>query len=139
MGLYKFYKLDFAGWADRIAGDPSEGAHWKQVFEEHPEFFRLNTERDRASLVWRRQHQRRYHVDQERTLSKEEYKALPDAQRSRVSRLPLVAAEVGTLIQTATNLHSRALEHQRETRWWIPAAVGLVGVILGALLRGCGG
>lgn len=34
MGLYKFYKLDFAAWADRIAADPSQGAHWKQVFEE---------------------------------------------------------------------------------------------------------
>lgn len=34
MGLYEFYKLDFAAWADRIAADPSQGAHWKQVFEE---------------------------------------------------------------------------------------------------------
>ncbi|MDA2934785.1 hypothetical protein MYX82_10650 [Acidobacteria bacterium AH-259-D05] len=26
---YKFYKLDFGGWADRISGDESEADHWR--------------------------------------------------------------------------------------------------------------
>ena len=29
MGTYKFYKLDFAGWADRISGDELEAPHWR--------------------------------------------------------------------------------------------------------------
>jgi hypothetical protein len=55
MGTYKFYKLTFKGWAERIVADESEAEHWKTVFEDHPEFFRLDTDREKASLVWRRQ------------------------------------------------------------------------------------
>ena len=62
---YKFYKLDFARWADRIVGEKAKANHWRKVFEEHPEFFRLDSDRRRASLVWRRQHQKRYDVDRE--------------------------------------------------------------------------
>ena len=137
MGLYKFYKLDFAGWAERLAADPSQADHWKQVFAEHPEFFRLNTEKDKASLVWRRQNRRRYDVDRRATLSEEEYDALTPKARKRVSRPALGAAEIGTLIQTAIHLHTSALEQKKETRWWVPLLAGLLGVVLGALLKGC--
>jgi len=51
MGTYKFYKQTFEGWAARIAADTSKADHWKKVFEEHPEFFRLDTDRKMASLV----------------------------------------------------------------------------------------
>ena len=54
MGTYKFYKLDFEGWAERITANPNQAPYWKNLFEEHPEFFRLDGERERASLVWRR-------------------------------------------------------------------------------------
>ena len=45
MGVYEFYKLDFKGWADRITGDEKQAEHWKEIFEQHPEFFRLDAER----------------------------------------------------------------------------------------------
>jgi hypothetical protein len=51
MGTYKFYKLPFDGWADRITADKSQADHWKNIFEEHPEFLRLDSKRERASLV----------------------------------------------------------------------------------------
>src|SRR5688500_18588789 len=60
MGTYKFYKLPFDGWADRISGDSSKGDHWKTVFLEHPEFFRFDSKREKASLVWRRQYPKRF-------------------------------------------------------------------------------
>jgi hypothetical protein len=63
MATYRFYKLDFEGWADRISADKSRAEHWRSVFEEHPEFFRLDSEKRRASLVWRRQHPKRFNVD----------------------------------------------------------------------------
>lgn len=30
-GTYKYYKLDFTGWADRISGDESKAFHWRKV------------------------------------------------------------------------------------------------------------
>ncbi len=139
MGLYKFYKLDFNAWADRIVADPEQGEYWRTIFKEHPEFFRLNENRDRASLVWRRQHQRRYDVDARRELTHGEYLALDQERRVRISRSPLSADEIRSLIDTATNLHARALERKKDSRWWVTGVIGLAGVIIGALLRALAG
>ena len=138
MATYKFYKLDFEGWADRMSADKTQAVKWKSVFEQHPEFFRLDSAREKASLVWRRQFPKRYSVDLGRTISNEEYEALSDVERMRVSRLPLAAADIKTLIDTAVNLHSRALEHQKDRRWWLAlasAAGGIVGSLIGAALN----
>ena len=51
MASYKFYKLDFKAWAMRISGDENNDGHWKNIFLDHPEFFRFNKIKDRASLV----------------------------------------------------------------------------------------
>ena len=63
METYKFYRLSFEGWADRITANKNQGLYWKNVFEQHPEFFRLDSAREKASLVWRRQYPKRFHVD----------------------------------------------------------------------------
>ena len=143
---YKFYKLTFAGWADRIAGDERQADHWRQVFEEHPEFFRLDSARERVSLVWRRQHQKRCDVDASSIITKDDYEALTDNKKQRISRTPLGTSEIATPVQTAANLHSRALEHKKENHWWVPVATGLVGslagfagAILGAYISGSAG
>jgi len=139
MATYKFYKLTFEGWADRISADKQRAAHWRHVFEQHPEFFRLDSEREKASLVWRRQYPRRYYVDEERTLTKQELDNLSEEVRStRISRIPLAASDISTLVKAAIDLHSRALDAKKEARWWIPlAAAGgsLVGAIVGALIK----
>src|ERR1043166_3000455 len=108
MGTYKFYKLDFKGWADRITGDHMTSEHWKTVFVEHPEFFRLDSKRERASLVLRRQRQRLYNVDDETVWDKLKYNQLTPAQQDRFSRCPLTASELEALINVALSLHSRA-------------------------------
>jgi hypothetical protein len=139
MATYKFYKLSHEAWADRIAADQGQGAKWRRVFEQHPEFFRLDSARERASLVWRRQFPKRFDVDALRVLTNEEYAVLTEAQRLRVSRVPLSASDIKTLVDTAVNLHSRALEHQKDRRWWVALASavgGLIGAVLGALLKG---
>jgi hypothetical protein len=135
---YKFYKLPISGWADRITADKSQADKWKSVFEEHPEFFRLDAEREKASLVWRRQFPKRYDVDTGAVLTKDEFEALSNAQKLRVSRLPLASADIKALIDTAVNLHSRALEYRKDKRWWVAlagAAGGFIGSLIGILLH----
>ena len=139
MGTYKFYWQDFAGWAERISGDAAQADYWRRIFEDHPEFFRLDGDRQGAALVWRRQYPKRYHVDEERRLTVEEFLSLGEAEMERVSREPLSASDIRSLIDTAVGLHSRALDQQKERRWWLPlatAAAALLGGVIGAWLKG---
>ncbi|HEX4953341.1 MAG TPA: N-carbamoyl-L-amino acid amidohydrolase [Thermoanaerobaculia bacterium] len=138
MATYRFYKLTFEDWADRISADKTQADKWKTVFLEHPEFFRLDSKRERASLVWRRQFPKRYNVDTASTISKEEYDGLSKDQLLRISRVPLSPADIKALLDTAVNLHTRALEHQKDKRWWVAlagAVGGLVGSLIGSLFR----
>ena len=134
MGIYKFYKLDFAGWADRIVGDEAQAQHWRKVIEEHPEFFRMDSKREKASLVWRRQRQKLFNVDSGCQISREEFRKLSDDQKLRISRMPLASTELALLLDAAIKLHSTALEHKKDRRWWIPIIASLAGVILGVAL-----
>ncbi|UTH50140.1 hypothetical protein KBW81_18350 (plasmid) [Loktanella salsilacus] len=141
MSIYKFYKLDFAGWSDRISGHSGEGEHWRQVFVDHPEFFRLDAAREKASLVARRQHPKNYDVDARIQIENTVFLAMEDSQKARISRSPLSQGEIASLIQTAVELHSRAMEQARDRRWWLPvltafigAASGIAGTLLGASL-----
>lgn len=136
MGTYKFYKLDFSGWSKRITGLESNADYWKNVFEEHPEFFRLNNEQQKVSLVWRRSYQRNFHVDKEKILTRAEVNDLPSAEKNtRVSRAPLTNSDTATLISTAVDLHSRAIESEKEKRWLLPSLVTVLAVCLGAILK----
>lgn len=137
MSTYKFYKLDFEQWSDRISGDPRNGLYWKKIFIEHPEFFRLDTAREKASLVVRRQHPKSFHVDTRMQIGREEFLGMDESQKSRVSRSPLSQGEIATLIQTAIELHSRAVEQAKNRRWWLPVLTAIIGAasgIIGALL-----
>jgi hypothetical protein len=139
MGTYKFYKLDFGNWADRITGDKNNADYWRKIFEQHPEFFRLDSQKLRASLVWRRQYPKRYNVDTNSVIDKDEYYSLPEDKKLRISRNPLETETIQALVKTAIDLHSTALQHQQDKRWWIPLIVsgigGLIGAIIGGLLK----
>lgn len=132
LATYKFYKLPFSGWADRITGDAKQEYHWKYVFEQHPEFFRLDSKRERASLVWRRQHRKLFHVDLGKEITRQEFLALSDQEKDRVSRTPLDSGEITALIDTAIKLYGQALESRKDQRWLITALLTLLGVVLGA-------
>lgn len=136
MGSYKFYKRDFAGWSKAICGDANQADFWKAVILEHPEFFRLNTEKDKASLVWRRNYPRNYHVDKHKTLTDIELSNLgEDDRKNRVSRMPLSSSDISVLIDTAIDLHSRQLERKKDKLWWRSSLVGILGVIVGVLIK----
>ena len=134
MAIYKSYKLDFKGWADRICGDKAEAEHWKQLFKEHPEFFRLDQKRERASLVWRRTFPKNYNVDTESTITVK-LTSLSEEEKKRISRRPLTNEDISTLMSTAINLHSKALEQKQERRWWIPGVLGFVAGLVPFVLK----
>lgn len=136
MSTYKFYKLDFAGWSKRITGSESNADYWKTVFIEHPEFFRLNQDQNKVSLVWRRSHQRNFHVDKQEILTRDQINLLPEQERNeRISRTPLSNSDTATLISTAVDLHSRAIESEKEKRWLLPSLVTILAVCLGAIIK----
>lgn len=132
MGTYKFYKLDFPSWADRIVGDQNEAPHWRAVVEQHPEFFRMDSKREKASLVWRRQRQKLFNVDTGKEITREQFGELSDDRKIRISRMPLISTELALLIDAAIKLHTTALEHKKDRRWWITIVATLAGVIIGA-------
>jgi hypothetical protein len=68
MGTYKFYKLDFKVWADRISGQSSNATTGESFLRSTQSFFRLDSGKMNASLVWRRTHQKLYDVDKEKKL-----------------------------------------------------------------------
>lgn len=131
LGTYRFYKMDFKGWADRISGDEALAGHWEQIFKDHPEFFRLDASRKKASLVIRRQHSKLFNVDTQEAITKDGFNALNEEDKQRISRSPLSADEISTLINTAVLLHARAIEHKRNLRWWIPILIALITTVGG--------
>ncbi|MGJ8674351.1 MAG: N-carbamoyl-L-amino acid amidohydrolase [Pseudoalteromonas sp.] len=136
MSTYKFYKLDFSGWTQKITGTKEDPEYWKSLFEDHPEFFRLNNNKQKASLVWRRSHQRNYHVDKEQVLEKSKIDKLPDDEKSeRISRAPLNNSDIATLISTAIDLHTRAIESEKEKRWLVPSLVSILVVTLATFIK----
>jgi hypothetical protein len=88
----------------------------------------------KSVACWRRQYPKRFHVDLEKHLSVEEYQALHEDQKDRVSREPLNPEDIKALVDTAINLHSRALESEHARKWWIPLASSAIGGLLGAIL-----
>ncbi|AGQ92260.1 hypothetical protein MZJ31_004496 [Vibrio parahaemolyticus] len=134
MGKYGFYKLDYAGWAMRITGDENNADYWKTIFEEHPEFFRVDGEGKKVSLAWRRSYRKRYNVDEQRDLSFQEFNALNDEEKKRISRTPLSGEEITVLIQTAIELHSRAIEQNKEYRWLSNPLLSILGGVLAAFI-----
>lgn len=55
-----------------------------------------------------------------------------DEGRERVSRLPLSSSDISVLVNTAIELHSRALELEKASKWWVTPVAALLGILLGA-------
>ena len=133
-GSYKFYKLDFSGWSDRITGDENNAGHWKLVFVQHPEFFRLDSKKERVSLILRRQQPKLFNVDTGKAIAKLDFDQLVGEQRERISRQPLDSNQIEALIGVAISLHARAAEQARDKRWWVAPLLAFAGALLGAAI-----
>jgi hypothetical protein len=120
--------------------DERTAERWTRVFEEHPEFFltyRLEGQQDlKAALRWRYVN-KLYDPKTDKSYTQQEKEALPAEQQSSLTTRPLAGDQIATLMNTAIELHSRAVEEEAAARWWVPivaAFPGFVGAVLGAVL-----
>lgn len=128
-------------WQEKL-GDPSSAVSWVEIFGEHPEFFSLHKEDTRASLKWRRAYNKCIDRMTGERLSRKAINELRKPQRDKLARPSLSPEQIHTLISTAIELHARAIEQNRESRWWLPtitaifaAVASFAGVILGVWLK----
>jgi hypothetical protein len=129
MGTYEHDRLDIEQWKEKI-GSPKSAESWQFVFNDHPEFFRVN-DIGQASLRWRHADDRDYHLLNQRKLYGEEITNLSEDQRKELVRKKLSPEQIKALMVTAVEFHSRAIAQQEERRWWIPLIAGFIGSVFG--------
>jgi hypothetical protein len=121
-------------WSTKL-DNPLSDNKWNDIFLQHPEFFRKSG--DWIGLRWRYTYDKTYDGKKHRELTDAELAELTPADRENLTHKPLEASQIETLINTAIELHSHAIAHQEEMRWWqpvlIPSGLALLGTILGAL------
>jgi len=140
MGAGKRPEKEIEGWAQELSRSETqeEIERWTRVFSEHPEFFLTyflpGQENIKAALRWRYTNKlydpvsgTEYTPEQKNDLSKE--------IQARLTTKPLASDAIQALMNTAIELHSRALAEVSASRWWVPvlaASFGFVGAIIGA-------
>jgi hypothetical protein len=117
---YKDYDLTVKEFCERMPAKPVSADSWRNVFDEHPEFFRQSERGRDYSLVLRR------------AKSKEDD-----------DRPPLSSSELSMLVDTAINLQKHAIEIHRERRAKWPiiisgagAVAAFAGALLGVIIKG---
>lgn len=132
MGAYAWASRKVTAWAEKL-GKPLSAESWEKIFEEHPEFFRVNGEW--ISLRWRHGYDRNYSAQLARELSIVEIDALTKEGKDELTRKPLSSDQIEALMKTAIELHSRAIAHAQERRWLTPLLFVLLGTIVGVVLQ----
>ena len=137
LASYKWHGISLDEWKSNISNKPSAG-EWEDVFSEHSEFFYYHDKE--VALVWRRAFEARFDVDLMQNLSGDDFTSLSDSEKKtrRFSRNPLDSTQIGLLLTTATQLHTSALSHSKEKRWWIPlfaAVSAFVGSLIGSYVN----
>ena len=120
LALHKYRHRSDKGLTDAMQGPPHSASTWKEIAQQHPEFFRVNEqERLGVSLVAR-------HV-------------LP---KNDEGKRELPSNFVAMILQAAIELHDRQLDRAHHWRIYIPIVVvvtagifTVLGTILGILLK----
>jgi hypothetical protein len=144
LGNYTWASRELENWENKL-GNPKSAENWKIIFDEHPEFFRVSppdktTNKVWVSLRWRHGYDKNFDTEQGKELSKSEIdalgKSMPEQKlKERLTRKALTPEQIGTLINTAIELHERTIAHKEEKRWLIPLLFALVGIVIGAILQ----
>ena len=137
MGAGQRPEMEMVDWAKELSRSdvPAEIDRWTRVFSEHPEFFLtyvLHAQGNlKAALRWRYTN-KLYDAKTGKEYTPEEKEKLP--QKQQWDRR-LTSDAVAALMNTAIELHSRAIEELSARRWWVPilaAFLGFFGALIGA-------
>lgn len=134
LATYKWATRTPERWTESL-GKPLSAQSWLQIFQQHPEFFRVNDEGEITSR-WRHGYDRNISVSQGRELSADELRTLTEDQKTDdLTRRPLDATQVEALLKTAIELHARGVAHAQEKRWLTPLLFALLGTVVGVVLQ----
>jgi hypothetical protein len=141
MAIYSKYRRSAEEWARLISGHKTNAAHWKELFDDHREFFRPSEAYPgHYALVWRRAADDRFHTGLKKELSPAEIDLLPEKEQRRyLTRPPVPEAHIKTLVDAAITLHQTAVDQYRDRRWWIAPVIGLIATTVGAFIGGIAG
>ena len=141
MGAGERPEKSIKGWAKELSYDDSDAevGRWTTAFKEHPEFFlvyRLQGDPNKlkSALRWRYTN-KLYDSKTGKEYTPQEKEELPEEDRGNLTTKPLTSDAIAALMNTAIELHSRAIEELTASRWWVPilaALLGFVGALLGA-------
>jgi len=140
MGAGQRPEKEIVDWAKELSRSdaPFEVDRWKEVFCEHPEFFLTyflhGKGNQKAALRWRYTN-KLYDSVSNKEYTPEEKARLPKELQNKLTTRPLASDAIATLMNTAIELHSRAIEELSARRWWVPvlaACLGFIGAVIGA-------
>jgi hypothetical protein len=107
LALHEYRYRSNQGLTIDMQGPPQSGSSWKEVAQQHPEFFRVN-EDDKLGICLIARH------------------VLPKDENDK-RELP--SGFISLLLQTAINLHDRQLDRAQHLRVYIPIVVAITAGI----------
>lgn len=127
----------------------AERKKWSMVFEQHPEFFKVYTVRGEQRVLLRLRYAQAVNANAnqkadafaalENLLAKaDKEKDKPEAaeDKDNGTSKPLTPDQIQLLINTAIQLHDRALEAERPPERFRPFVMATVGAVLGTIAGG---
>jgi hypothetical protein len=127
----------------------AERKKWSTVFEQHPEFFKVYTVRGEQRVLLRLRYAQAVNANAnqkadafaalENLLAKaDKEKEKPEAaeDKDNGTSKPLTPDQIQLLINTAIQLHDRALEAERPPERFRPFVMATVGAVLGTIAGG---
>ena len=133
MGSYRFSSRQEIKWKE-ILKAPRSASSWVEIFRQHPEFFRASSSSSGLhQLVLRRAQDRVFDTETGAIITIQQFFALPVPDREKISRKPLTAEQIISLIDVAVKLQNQAISRRQELRWWVPTLVGLASLVIGVV------
>jgi hypothetical protein len=144
-GTHRYASRSLLDWSQILGERPQSARTWQEVLSAHPEFFGSSEQDDGQNFYFlrlRRSMQRTVDPETQHEYTPAEIKQLKQTGQYddlRLVRRTLGSGQIEALMKTAIELQIRAAALEDRSRWWpvlTPAILGLVGVLVGSLLRG---